>query len=490
MEKEYYLVEILRALDKLYMVNVTALDCIINNYNLVDGGFKSGGALASTECAVRILNNLAKLNIIDKERLIQYVLPTQSLTICDEDNVFCDISEIYSPVYILTTIGASEKINRSRLISKLANRQNSDGGFAHYENKGTLKFESSLSATYYAVEILNMINMLGSFDVEKIKNYILSLKNPDGDFCRGVKDTAMAVITLILLGEKDEIEEKTVQYILNGQGKDGGFGDLSYTYFSLRALEMLNKLDDTVFSRAVNYVLQVYNPYDEFGDLSSTDYAIGVLSLREPKKYYVMVDSEHEEASHGICGSGWYFAGTSATLSADTSIICNPRREGERFIFKGWSGDIVSESLRVNITVDSNKSIVANWKARYLVTYYGPNPLSTAKHEEWFDEGEVFRINTTEVFDKDLTSDYVFDHWEVDGKAVNGSTLEIEVDSPKEIRAVYRVELNLVKTVLTLLRASLISIAILVAAAKLASTLEKIRKKKQEKPTVNKPEND
>ncbi|MEM2981425.1 MAG: prenyltransferase/squalene oxidase repeat-containing protein, partial [Thermoproteota archaeon] len=210
LEKEYYLVEILRALDKLYMVNVTALDCIINNYNLVDGGFKSGGALASTECAVRILNNLAKLNIIDKERLIQYVLPTQSLTICDEDNVFCDISEIYSPVYILTTIGASEKINRSRLISKLANHQNSDGGFAYYENKGTFKFDSSLSATYYAVEILNMINMLGSFDVEKIKNYILSLKNPDGDFCRGVKDTAMAVITLILLGEKDEIEEKTV----------------------------------------------------------------------------------------------------------------------------------------------------------------------------------------------------------------------------------------------------------------------------------------
>jgi len=34
-------------------------------------------------------------------------------------------------------------------------------------------------------------------------------------------------------------------------------------------------------------------------------------------------------------------------------------------------------------------------------------------------------------------SDYVFDHWKVDGKTLYGSTLEIGVDFSKEIRAVY-----------------------------------------------------
>jgi hypothetical protein len=162
----------------------------------------------------------------------------------------------------------------------------------------------------------------------------------------------------------------------------------------------------------------------------------------------VRVESKPEPASHGLCGSNWYFTGTIATLSAD-ALIYNPHKEGERFIFKGWSGDIVNESRRVSVIVDSNKSIIANWKTQYLVTYYGPSPLSRVKHEEWYDEGEVFKINVTEVFDKDLMSDYVFDHWEVNRESVNGSTLEIRVNSPKEIKAVYRVELNLVKTVLT-----------------------------------------
>lgn len=499
LQNDYYLVMLLRTLDRLNMFNVTSINHLTNYYNPIDGSFKSGGDLRSTEHALRILKNLEKLDIVDRNKLVLSVLSMQPSFFCNVNNTFCSIEDVYQIVYILTTMGSRKEIDNNVVIDTLTKHQNPDGGFSSVSicsyngNKYYFRSNSSLLATYLGVEILRMLDMLNSSDIKPIKNYVLSLKNTDGSFGHGIKDTAVAVITLALLQSTEEVEETTIQYILNGQREDGSFGDLETTYLSLKALHMLNRLNDTVFGKAVNYVLNLRNNDGGFagrmGELESrldyTDYAIGILSLGKPKKHYVKIDSNPKSASHGICGSGWYFAGTNATLSAD-SMVCNSRRKGERFIFKCWSGDVISDSQRVVITVDSNKSILANWKTQYLVTYYGPNPFSTAKHEEWYDEGEVFKINTTEVFDKDLISDYVFDHWEVDGKALYGSTLEVEVDSPKEIRAIYRVELNLVKTVTTVLKASLVSIAILVAATKLALTIRKTRGKK-DKSTVNGP---
>ncbi|MEM2608636.1 MAG: prenyltransferase/squalene oxidase repeat-containing protein [Thermoproteota archaeon] len=500
---DYYLVMLLQTLGRLNMFNVTSVNYLMNGYNPIDGSFKSGGDLKSTEHALRILKNLEKLDIIDGSMLVSSILSMQSEFFCKANNTFCDIENAYRIVSILTTIGSCEEIDKNSIIEVLMKHQNPDGGFSHVAicsyndgDKYYLRLNSSLLNTYLGVEILRMLDMLSSYDIKPIKNYVLSLKNPDGSFGNSIKDTAMAVITLALLQSTEEIEETTIQYILKGQEEDGGFGDLESTYFSLRALHMLNRLNDAVFSKAVNYVLNLRNDDGGFsgrmGELKSrldyTDYATSILSLRKPKKYYVKIISNPESASHGVCGSGWYFAGTNATLSAD-SMVCNPHEKGKRFIFKGWNGDVISDSQRITIAVDSNKSIVTNWKTQYLVTYYGPSPFSTTKHEEWYDERRVFKINTTEVFDKDPMSDYVFDHWEVDGKALYGSTLEIEVDSPKEIIAIYRVELNLVKTVTTVLKASLVSIAILVAATKIALTLRKIRRKK-DKSAVNRPKTD
>ncbi|MEM3713175.1 MAG: prenyltransferase/squalene oxidase repeat-containing protein, partial [Thermoproteota archaeon] len=498
---DYYLVMLLQTLGRLNMFNATSVNYLMNGYNPIDGSFKSGGDLKSTEHALRILKNLEKLDIIDRSMLASSILSMQSEFFCKVNNTFCDIENAYRIVSILTTIGSCEKIDKNSIIEMLMKHQNPDGGFSHVAvcsyndgNKYYFRLNSSLLNTYLGVEILRMLDMLSSYDIKPIKNYVLSLKNPDGSFGNSIKDTAMAVITLALLQSTEEIEETTIQYILKGQKEDGSFGDLESTYFSLRALCMLNRLDDAVFSKAVNYVLNLRNDDGGFsgrtGELKSrldcTDYASSILSLRKPKKYYVKIISNPESASHGVCGSGWYFAGTNATLSADL-MICNPHIKGERFIFKYWNnGDVISDSQRVTIVVDSNKSIVANWKMQYLVTYYGPSPFSTTKHEEWYSEGEVFKINTTEVFDKDFMSDYVFDHWEVDGKKLYGSTLEIEVDSPKEIKAIYRAELNLVKIVITVLKASLVSIAILVAATKIALTLRKTRRKR-DKSAVNRP---
>jgi len=60
--------------------------------------------------------------------------------------------------------------------------------------------------------------------------------------------------------------------------------------------------------------------------------------------------------------------------------------------------------------------------------------------------GSAFSLTATSPVEKDFFNDYVFDHREVNG-ASSGTTLTIQltVDSAKEVKAIYRTELNLVK---------------------------------------------
>ncbi|MBO3842200.1 MAG: hypothetical protein FGF48_07270, partial [Candidatus Brockarchaeota archaeon] len=280
----YDAVMTLKALNKLNMLGkAETVNNIIKFQNPIDGGFKGVGDLEDTEHALRILQNMDMLNKVDTEKVKQWILSKPFNFYHGETN------RIHSAVYCLKTLDVLEEVNVEKIVDKLLKHQPLDGGFGLDGNWR----KSNLWYTYLAVDTLHMLNRISSINKERVVNYILSLRNPNGSFNESrdegmsARAAPLAVITLNLLREISEVNEKTVNSILGEQMHDGGFRTLENTYYSLLALQYLCRLDRTVSSKAVNYVLSLQNLDGGFGWekgdirslLKSTDYAVGILKI-------------------------------------------------------------------------------------------------------------------------------------------------------------------------------------------------------------------
>lgn len=65
--------------------------------------------------------------------------------------------------------------------------------------------------------------------------------------------------------------------------------------------------------------------------------------------------------------SKWYDAGANVTLNANTTVPFNPPLDqiGMKYVFQGWTGDLNSKMNEVNVTMDSGKSLNANFSVDY-----------------------------------------------------------------------------------------------------------------------------
>ena len=78
-------------------------------------------------------------------------------------------------------------------------------------------------------------------------------------------------------------------------------------------------------------------------------------------QYYLTVTSTHGTTS----GQGWYDAGASALFSVSSQDI----QGTTKYIFIFWSGDSSSSSDSDSITMDAAKSVTANWKTQFEVSF-------------------------------------------------------------------------------------------------------------------------
>jgi len=76
-------------------------------------------------------------------------------------------------------------------------------------------------------------------------------------------------------------------------------------------------------------------------------------------QYLLTIDSVID-----VEGSGWYDEGETTTLS-----VVFPPGFLVRQVFKGWSGDIQSDSETVSIMMDGPKTVVAEWTTDYAQLY-------------------------------------------------------------------------------------------------------------------------
>jgi hypothetical protein len=103
------------------------------------------------------------------------------------------------------------------------------------------------------------------------------------------------------------------------------------------------------------------------GDYSGTE-ATASVTMDSPKTitvdwrtdYLLTIESEHGQPE----GEGWYESGSTATISAPSSTGV-----GIRHIFTGWSGDYSSTEATASVTMNSPKTITADWRTDFTQLY-------------------------------------------------------------------------------------------------------------------------
>ena len=147
-------------------------------------------------------------------------------------NEHLKVSALFWGVGALNLINSIDKHDTEKTVAFLSECYNPDGGYG-----GSAKQDSHITSTHYALLTLIQLNRLDSALVhkEQISKYIKSLQNPDGSF-KG--DTyaetdsrfsynAVSILKILGYNPEDIIDlPKATEYVLSCQNFDGGFGSI------------------------------------------------------------------------------------------------------------------------------------------------------------------------------------------------------------------------------------------------------------------------
>ncbi|MGC9202982.1 MAG: prenyltransferase/squalene oxidase repeat-containing protein [Thermoproteota archaeon] len=256
--------------------------------------------------------------------------------------------------------------------------QNSDGGIGLYKGG-----DSSLETTYLTVRALKMLNSLNAVDEEAIFNYVRSkLMNYSGLW---IKDVYYAIATLDLLNRRGEngIGTSKETEIYNWlENKLGGYSTLRFDYRSL------------LYVLATMKILK------------------GTARCDEAKVLYFL----RRRYDPNTGGFGWPYG--NGTFYVD--------------VFETWYAIKLLELLP-NVRID-------NYKVKFYVNV--TSPYSVISGSGWYEEGSAVKLKLRETSLGFLVQKF-FDHFEglsSKDKVVGNGEVEVFVDSPRTIKAVWRTD--------------------------------------------------
>jgi len=126
-------------------------------------------------------------------------------------------------------------------------------------------------------------------------------------------------------------------------------------------------------------------------------------------------------------GDAWYRHGAEVDFSIPSIV---DHGNGTRRVFTGWTGDLNVTNAAWYITMDSPKTVVANWRNQYylkVVSEYGE-----PKGEAWYDEGATASFSVTSPVG--LLVQHVFDRWSGDSTAAS-TIASLTMNSAKTVTA-------------------------------------------------------
>jgi len=168
------------------------------------------------------------------------------------------------------------------------------------------------------------------------------------------------------------------------------------------------------------------------GDSNSTSTEIPLkmdkpssLTANWKTQYYLKID-----AGPGVVdkSSAWFDSGSSITVAATSpsKVVADK----SRLVFKGWSGAVTSTDLQAKMTLDTYKTLSANWKTQYYLKV--TSEYGDPKGEGWYDEGTTAGFSVTSP--AGVLIQQVFVSWSGDSTATTAAA-SLTMNSPKAVIA-------------------------------------------------------
>jgi len=121
-------------------------------------------------------------------------------------------------------------------------------------------------------------------------------------------------------------------------------------------------------------------------------------------------------------------------------------KNGTRRIFTGWyrDGSLFSKEPNCSFVIDEPMTLVAGWNTEHRVQT--SSERGTATGGGWYLAGSSAAVSISPTtIQKDFLTNYVFEGWMADGKAVSNSvTYSFTVTGPMSLSASWKTELNYV----------------------------------------------
>ncbi len=133
--------------------------------------------------------------------------------------------------------------------------------------------------------------------------------------------------------------------------------------------------------------------------------------------------------------SGWYQP--NATVSVSANNPSNVTSNATRFMFSSWSGDFVSNSTTLTVTMSKPVTLQANWIKQYYVTII--SPTGTPSGEGWYNAGSVVTVGVQSTVQYPNGTRMIFNGWNSPTLGSNPTT-QITVNSPISLLAAWKTQ--------------------------------------------------
>ena len=199
-----------------------------------------------------------------------------------------------------------------------------------------------------------------------------------------------------------------------------------------------------------------------------------VYSFGTPEFYQLVVNSEQGN----VDGAGFYRVGSNVTISVHSPKIGEP---GVRYVFTGWTGEIVSNATTANITINAPRLIVtASWKKEYHLTVN--SPFGNPQGEGWYDPDSTasFSVSSPDGF----LVIHRFKHW-VDDSTSSSNNLTMLMDAPKTVTAIWETDYSQLLYVLGIIGAAIVISVVILKHKRTGGTNSRRQELQQQKPQEN-----
>ena len=141
-----------------------------------------------------------------------------------------------------------------------------------------------------------------------------------------------------------------------------------------------------------------------------------------------------------VNGKGTYNDGTAASFSVTSLVV--PSNTNQRYVFSYWSGDFSGTSPSGTVTMDSAKSVVANYQLQNLLKIsVDPVGVTSVSGQGWYLPTDSLTIGPVpSSISGGESARYVFQQWTIDSAPASGTSVEITMNTPHTVIAHYKTQ--------------------------------------------------